>query len=162
MEGHIAARLPSILFCLAILLVGARGLVPSGYMIDRSAETGMLVLRLCGGMTEHSGHGSPDTIPHAGHDMHAGHHMPAPAGAAGNTAHGSHDMPSSPAEPEHTDIGAMCPYALSAVFDVPTADAAVITGLFGPPLMGAEPFQTPVRLHRSRPPMPPRGPPFSI
>ena len=34
------------------LLMVLRGLVPTGYMLDRSADAGDIVIRICGGTTE--------------------------------------------------------------------------------------------------------------
>lgn len=140
----LAARLQAFALCLAVILIGVRGLVPAGYMIDTSA--GAPVLRLCGGFAEHGQHraASPSNESHA-HHQHTGD-----------------SMPSGPDMPGDHDIGAMCPFALSAVFDLPVLLDEAVLSLFGPPLLGGEPFFAPVRAYAVRPALPPRGPPLSV
>ena len=49
---HRAKKWQALGVLLLALVVGVRGMVPTGYMLDRSADDGRIVMRLCGGIDD--------------------------------------------------------------------------------------------------------------
>lgn len=120
------------------LLLGVRSIVPTGYMVDTSGEDGQLIIRMCGGMGDRFMSFNPST------------------GAL--TPVGKSDGPS-PAAPDADDEASSCPFALTALADVPRSPTVVIAGLFGPPLMAARPVPSAPTDPAFLPVPPVRGPP---
>lgn len=112
-------------------------MVASGYMLDRSAEDGTIIVRMCGGL--------------GGHDMvldlrtgeltEPGETGDAPAPEGGDEAQ------------------ATCPFAMTALFDVPAPAPDWSRAAFGPPLLGDRPVPGPLRPAPASAPLPARGPP---
>ncbi|MEQ8559786.1 MAG: hypothetical protein RIB03_15860 [Henriciella sp.] len=146
-----------------VALITLRGLVPDGYMIDRSPDTGAIVLRICGGL--HENDHSPATAhvsgTNAGHQMHEHHSHGAsmPSGEAAPS--GMMDGPSDD-NPEHGSEGAMCPFALSSLMDSVTAPALPEMVAVRQPMLGGKPYFRPAVRPSARPPMPPRSPPVPV
>ena len=160
MWGHLNLQAVRALTFAFMALVAMRGLVPDGYMIDRSAETGSIVLRICGGLHEHDHAPSKAQTPVDHHQMHG---------------HGGHDqtsmtspVPASSGDEPMGDMsgdefaGPMCPFALTALMDAPVTPQLPGPYVFGAPLLGGEPFYEPVVILATRPPLPPRSPPFYV
>lgn len=129
-----------IITAIALLMV-VRGLVPTGYMLDRSPDADSIVIRICGGFGErmmsldpHSGKMSEITV----------------------DEHGAPTLP-------HDDDRAAsdtCPYATTSVFDLPLAPDVFLAAVFGPPLLGGQPVINTVSHWRAHAPFPPRAPPI--
>ena len=133
--------LRGVLVFLVACLVSIRGLVPVGYMIDASPDDGSIVIRMCGGLDEHYVRFNPETG-----EIRK---MDAPAGET-------------PVQPDEERQGSACPYALSAVADLPQPmPGEVLMGLYGPPLLSDRPVLVPVRSFKPSPVLP-RGPPQSV
>ena len=123
------------------LLMVMRGLVPSGYMLDRSPEADSILIRICGGFGERMMSLDPHT---------------------GKMSRIDADAPGAPAVPQ--DDGRMaasdtCPYASTSVIDLPLSPEAFLAAVFGPPLLGGLPVINTVATWRAHAPLPPRGPP---
>lgn len=144
-------------------MITLRGLVPDGYMIDRSPETGAIILRICGGLHENDRVPAPahEKGAHAGHQMHhhQGHGASMPSGDAG-----PHSMMPEPSgdTPDHGTEGAMCPFALSSLTDTAAAPALPVMMAIRQPMLGAKPYTRPAVHPSARPPMPPRSPPARV
>ena len=121
------------------LLMVLRGLVPTGYMLDRSADAGDIVIRICGGTTERF----MSLNPHTGRMTEVdGDETPEPL---------PHDDTTSPS--------ATCPFASTAVFDLPLPPDLFLAAIHGPPLLGDRPVVNTAAYWRARAPLPARGPP---
>ena len=134
---HCAKNWQALGVLLLALVVGVRGMVPTGYMLDRSADDGRIVMRLCGGIDDRFVAFNPET------------------GAMEDVG----DPDKSPASPKDHDAKSTCPFALTATFDVPKDDALIQTAFFGPPLLADVPIVAAPDARAARPPLPPRGPP---
>lgn len=146
-----------------VALITLRGLVPDGYMLDRSPETGAIVLRICGGLHEmdRGPAAAPATGGHTSHQMHdhQAHGASMPTGEAepdGMTDGQPGDMP------EHEQQGAMCPFALSSLMDTAAAPALPAMIAIRQPMLGGKPYTRPAVRPSARPPMPPRSPPAAV
>lgn len=125
---------PRVLVVLLALVLGARGMVASGYMLDRSAEDGTIIVRMCG---------------LDGRDMV----LDLETGAL--TEPGEEDAP----DPD--EAHATCPYAMTALFDLPLPATDWQRAAFGPPMLGDRPVLQPARRSPAHAPLPARGPPLS-
>lgn len=144
--------------CLAILV---RAAIPAGWMPVPDAENGGIILQLCPGHvvatpSEHPGnhlhhpgmHGMGDSVSHDKDPSRAAIRDDA------ETHQGTHKHRS------HQDYnGAACPFALTAMFDLPKEEALLQLAFFGPPLLGDVPVIAAPETRPARPPLPPRGPP---
>ena len=122
------------------LMMAMRALVPAGYMLAPSAEAGDIVIRICGGTTERF----VSLNPHTGKMTEID----------GGTA------PAAPKDDGNTSSSATCPFASTAVFDLPLAPDVFLAALFGPPLLGDRPVANTVANWRAHAPLPARGPPI--
>ena len=121
------------------LLMVMRALVPAGYMLDRSAEAGDIVIRICGGTTERF----MSLNPHTGSMTEVdGDETPEPL---------PHDDTTAPS--------ATCPFASTAVFDLTLPPDLFLAAIHGPPLLGDRPVVNTAAYWRARAPLPARGPP---
>ena len=121
------------------LLMVLRGLVPTGYMLERPADGGDIVIRICGGMTERF----MSLDPHTGNMTEI-------------------DGDEAPAPPQHDDttsLSATCPFATTVLFDLPLAPESFQAAIYGPPLLGSQPVINTLANWRARAPLPARGPP---
>ena len=121
------------------LLMVMRALVPTGYMLDRSAEAGDIVIRICGGTTERF----MSLNPHAG----------------SMTEVDGDETPAPPPPNDTTSPSATCPFALTAVFDLSLPPDMLLAAIYGPPLLGDRPVINTLAYRRARAPLPARGPP---
>lgn len=122
------------------LLMVMRALVPTGYMLDRSADAGDIVIRICGGTAERF----VTLNPHSGKMTEI-------------------DGDAAPAPPQHDDTtspSATCPFASTAVFDLPLPPEMFLAAIYGPPLLGDRPVINTLAYRRARAPLPARGPPI--
>lgn len=163
MKSTASLRAVQLLTFAFVALITLRGLVPDGYMLDRSPETGAIVLRICGGLHEmdHGPAAAPATGTRASHKMHdhQGHSASMPTGEAG--PHGM--MDGQPGDrPEHEQQGAMCPFALSSLMDTVAAPALPAMTAIRQPMLGGKPYTRPAVRPSARPPMPPRSPPAAV
>jgi hypothetical protein len=124
------------------LLMVMRGLVPAGYMLDRTPDTESIVIRVCGGFGErmmsldlHTGKMSSMDVEHPG-------------------------TPTGPHDDDHKVASDACPYATTSVFALPLSPGVFLAAVFGPPLLGGEPVTSTVSNWRAHAPLPPRGPPI--
>ena len=122
---------------LLALVVGLRGMVPTGYMLDRAPADGSVIIRMCGGVDDHYMSFDPET------------------GALRDVG----DPGKAPAKPADHDTKSTCPFALTAMFDMPKDEALLQLAFFGPPLLGDVPVIAAPETRPARPPLPPRGPP---
>jgi len=118
------------------LLMVMRALVPTGYMLDRSAEAGDIVIRICGGTTERF----MSLNPHTGSMTEV-------------------DGDETPAPDDTTSPSATCPFASTAVFDLSLPADMLLAAIYGPPLLGDRPVINTLAYRRARAPLPARGPP---
>lgn len=136
--GHFR-RLAILTAMVAVLCV--RGALPAGYMPDRSAEDGSLIIRICGGLDERFMRLDPETgrlTPIAPGE--------APAetpGEDGDAGHGS------------------CPFALTAAFDLPPPARDLSPPAFRRLQLASRPYHPPIARRPAAAPPPPRGPPFT-
>jgi DUF2946 family protein len=124
------------------LLMVMRALVPTGYMLAPSADTGDIVIRICGGMAERF----VSLNPHTGK----------------MTEVDGDEAPDAPTDDGNTSSSELCPFASTAVFDLPLPPDVFLAALFGPPLLGDRPVINTVANWRARAPLPARGPPIRI
>ncbi len=125
----------------AVLLVFSmvvRGLVPTGYMVERSAESGKLMVHICGA-------------------------VPGAEYATLNLATGKWEISAaSDDESPRPDVSTHCDFSLNvahAVFDDP---ASIPEHVFGLPLLAGRVFVERTYSFKIRPPLPARGPPALI
>ena len=137
---HRATRWQALGVLLLALVIGVRGMVPSGYMLDRADADGSVIIRLCGGVNDRFMAFNPET------------------GAMEETG----DPDKAPADPQDQDAKSTCPFALTATFDVPKDDAVLQLAFFGPPLLSAVPVIATPDSRAARPPLPARGPPVRV
>ncbi|WP_430402363.1 DUF2946 family protein [Hyphomonas sp.] len=129
-----------IIIAMCLLMI-TRGLVPTGYMLDRSPEADGILIRICGGFGERMMSLDPHT---------------------GKMSRIDADAPAAPAGPHDDDrnaTGDTCPYAATSVFALPLSPEAFLAAAFGPPLLGGLPVVNTVSSWRAHAPLPPRGPP---
>lgn len=134
---HRARKWQALGVLVLTLVIGLRGMVPTGYMLDRSVDDGRILMRLCGGIDAHFVAFNPAT------------------GAMEEVD----DRDKSPVGPQDQDAGSACPFALTATFDIPKDDTLIQVAFFGPPLLANVPVVTAPDARTARPPLPPRGPP---
>lgn len=137
---HRASRWQTLGVMLLAMMVGLRGMVPAGYMPDRSPIDGSIIIRMCGGIDDHYMALDPET----------------------GTLKTVGDPDKSPAGPQDHNSKSTCPFALTAMFDVPKDEALIQTAFFGPPLLSAVPVVTAPETSPARPPLPARGPPVRV
>ena len=122
--------------------IGTRGMVPSGYMLDKGADGGVII-RLCG-----DGAGSLMRL-----DPETRTLTPLP---------GDYD-PDAPPSGDDQAAAPDCPYAVTAAFGLPPASPGLtLPPAFGLPLLGARPYAVPLRERPIDTLLPPRGPPFLV
>lgn len=121
------------------LLMVLRGLVPTGYMLDRPADGSNIVIRICGGMTERF----------ISLDPHTGNMSEIDAGEA----------PAAPQHDDTTSLSTTCPFATTALFNFPLLPEWFQAAIYGPPLLGSQPVINTLANWRARAPLPARGPP---
>lgn len=121
-----------------------RTLVPTGYMLDRSDETGRMEIRLCGAGL---GHKMASFDPIRGEWIELG-----------ENASGSHnDDENAPQEDAST-----CEFMLSLVSDLPETDTASIAAAFGLPLLAGRIYVSESHKPVITAPLPARGPPTLV
>lgn len=129
-----SASLRNGLVMLVVAAMMFRGAIPVNYMAEHDAETGSIIIRMCGGGAERFVQ------------------LDLTTGKIGEITEDTGD------EPAQSDDDA-CPYALSQVFDLPRTQEHDPAVLFGPPLLGGQPVFDDAARALARPPLPPRGPP---
>ncbi len=132
-------------YALATWLVAAlalmRALVPAGYMLDRAPEDGQLVMHMCSGSA--MGRGADNMSAMA---------MPS----------GSSSEDDSSGQSEHATKDFSCPFALSAIADLPVISAVATPAALSIPRHGDLAVASEPLSWLSRPPLPGRGPPVTI
>lgn len=126
--------------CLAIAL---RALVPAGYMLDRSEESGTLEVRICSGT-----------------NAEAMSFMP----ASGQWVSLNDQAPDQDADRENMPpADSICPFALAHIIaQLPQVSTDLLPPLFGPPLLGGKIYLETSFSRPAAPPLPARGPPLHI
>ena len=130
-----------LLLMALVLAMSARGAVPDGYMVDRSASDGSLIIRICGGLDDRFMRLDPET----------GQLSPVQPGG----------MPADLPENEDTGTHGTCPFALTAVFDLPQPAALAGPAAFGQILLAGRVYHPPLVPSPASAPLPPRGPPLT-
>lgn len=134
--SHIrSASLRTGLVMLVVAAMMFRGAIPVNYMVERGAEDGTIIIRMCGG-------GDEDRFVRLDFD-------------SGSIS----DIETDPDQKHGSADNETCPYALTEVFDLPVEKSFQPVGLFGPPLLGGQPVFNLGARALARPPLPPRGPP---
>lgn len=123
---------------IAVLLIVSmvvRGLVPTGYMIERSGETGKLMVHICGA-------------------------APGAEYVVLDEKTGKWSLTSEPQEnSDRTDNSTACEFAISIIGADLAEAPAVIMKAFGLPLLAGRIFFEQHYKRPVRPPLPARGPP---
>lgn len=143
LSSVLAARMWLMLLLIAGVVI--RAAVPTGYMLDRSSETGDMVVRLCGAGL---GHKFANFDPIKGEWVQL----------SGSEA---------PADPDSEDkyppqTVHSCEFALSMVADLPGADGFALSEVFGLPLLAGRVYVSDSHRPVILAPLPARGPPSLI
>ena len=120
--------------------MGVRGTVPAGYMVD-TAEDGGVIIRICG-----DGVGALMRL-----DPEAGTLEKLPDDYDPDAPSHDSDLPDT----------ATCPFALTAMFDLPQTPALPSPVEFGLPRLGASLYVVPLSQRPIDTRLPARGPPLS-
>lgn len=149
----------SVALCLAILV---RAAIPAGWMPVADAEHGGIALKLCPGHVVAAPSEPPGRHLHdpGMHEMgdSASHGMdPSNRAVVQDDAENTQDTHKR--RPYRDYDGITCPFALTAIFDLPRDEALLQLAFFGPPLLGDAPVIAVPETRPARPPLPPRGPP---